>query len=192
MAMIQGSGIREEDHERIVRGFQEITESSARFVFASCWSLSEVESAAFWKLFAPPSGGVAIRSTYERLAESFSSAKKAADEETVSIPIGKVAYVDYDLIEVPAGDVFSPFLHKRRSYEFENELRAMALSLESWVEGQAPLGLEVAVDLGMLIEAIHISPSAPAWFASLVESVASHYSCDVAVVQSTLSQQPLY
>src|SRR6266487_5894948 len=34
-----------------------------RWTFINSWNLSEVESAAFWRLYVPSSGGVALRST---------------------------------------------------------------------------------------------------------------------------------
>ena len=42
--------------------------------FINCWSMDDHESAALWQLYVPPQGGVAVKSSFRRLTESFVSA----------------------------------------------------------------------------------------------------------------------
>ena len=75
--------------------------------------------------------------------------------------------------------MLSQFLHKRRSFEFEKEVRAVIGTNPVAGEQQGtlhpftvtqpdpttyPRGKVAKVDLDVLIDAIHISPFAPSWF----------------------------
>jgi hypothetical protein len=185
--------LADQHREGFLEGLKRATRSAPQWTFANCWSLSEVESAAFWGLYVPPSGGVAIRSTYGNLARAFSLPSQSnSAERSVPILIGTVSYVDYNDTVIPTDNAFYPFLHKRKSYEFEKEIRAMTLDLESFVDGSSPVGLNVEVDLDVLINGVHISPTAPPWFAALVESIVERYGCAASVVQSSLNAEPLY
>ena len=48
-----------------------LREAERLSTFISCWNLSEQESAALWGLYVPPNGGVALRSSYQKLTECF-------------------------------------------------------------------------------------------------------------------------
>jgi hypothetical protein len=175
-----------------------------KWTFINSWNLSEIESAAFWRLYVPSSGGVALRSTFRRLTESFvAPAGGDSEEKPDLIHIGKVQYVDYDQAVLPEWNGFYPYVHKRQSFAFEAELRAvmMKFPLTETPEGEkapldfgrtGPAGLRVSVDLERLIGAIHVSPYAPSWFAALVESVVGRYDCGATVRQSSLSAQPVF
>lgn len=187
------SGLEQEQRDARLRDMQRMTESSPSWMYASCWNLSEVESAALWGLYVQPASGVAIRSTYRRLIQSITSPGPDRTGAPCPLWVGKVSYIDYDSDPIPGGNTLYPFVHKRRSFEFESELRAMTWSRspEAKIES-SPLGLRVAVDLNELISAIHVSPTAPEWFASLVRSVVDQYGCVAPVHQSALSGQPIY
>jgi hypothetical protein len=179
--------------EEAIRWLSNHARSAPRWMYANCWNLSEVESAALWNLYSEPSRGVAIQSTYARLINSFLPPPAAEDENVAPLLVGKVSYVDYDEFRIPDDNTFRPFVHKRKSFEFENELRAMTWHMPSRLRNEpTPFGVRVPVDLEKLIEAIHISPTAPPWFASLVESVAERFGCPAPVKQSSLSGEPLY
>lgn len=181
----------------------EIARELPHWVFANCWSLSEEESAAFWGLYVPISGGVAVRSTYQRLTECFEFGEPAS-EKSDPLYIGKVSYLDYKREVIPEHDLLYPFVHKRRSFEFESELRAVithfpegedpdeGASAEDFQESTPPDGLTVTVDLDNLIEAIHVSPTAPPWFFELVSSVVDRFGCYAEVTQSSLADEPLF
>lgn len=174
-------------------------------VFANCWNMSERESAAFWGLYVPPEGGVAVRSTVHRLIKAIGQSEPAPGLYPVFV--GEVIYIDYDEEILPQGNLLYPFVHKRKSFEFESELRAVIAwesdyedvgdvppggRLEMRKRQPPPLGLSLAVDLTELVAAIYVSPTAPPWFGALVRSVVAHYACSAEVVQSSLSAEPIF
>jgi hypothetical protein len=164
-----------------------------RFTVVNCWHTNEVESAAMWRLYAISGAGIAIRSTFRRLTASFGPCPDA-------VYVGQVAYADYETDWIPEGITFHSFLHKRRSYEHEREIRAVRqkmptnesnmidLSLESYPDG----GEAVPVDLPELIERVYVSPGAPTWLHELSRSVTRRFGLDVEVLQSGLDADPVY
>lgn len=96
----------------------EVNRKSRRFYGVNCWHMNNCESAAMWSLYVTLNEGVAIQSTYKRLVDSLS-------ETNESVYIGKVRYIDYKTDFINSGNMFAPFLHKRRSFLHENELRAI-------------------------------------------------------------------
>lgn len=110
-------------------------------------------------------------------------------------------YVDYETDWIPESNNLAPFLYKRKSFEFERELRA----LKRITEGDEvvfakdentslrTLGYWHKVDLASLIEKIYIAPDAPGWLAGLTQDVASRYGyASIPVVKSSLASSPLY
>ena len=144
-----------------------------------------------------------MRSTVWDLVESFHS-PEPIDERSDPLYIGKVDYLDYDSDLIPENDLLYPFVHKRRSFEFESELRAVithypegedpdgGVTAEELREATPVDGLTVAVDVGQLIQAVHVAPTAPHWFFDLVSSVVERYEISAKVVQSSLAEEPLF
>lgn len=102
-------------------------QAERRYTFVNCWNLSEHESAALWGLYVPAGGGVAIRSSFRRLTECFGPLDpQPTDGDGVQrIYIGRVQYLDYARDWLPEGNAFYPYVHKRRSFEFEGEVRTL-------------------------------------------------------------------
>ncbi len=162
-------------------------------IYLSCWHMSEFESAAMWGLYQTAGHGIAIRSSYRRLAESL-----LCDD---TIYIGTVKYVDFDKKVIDDSNAFYPFVHKRRSFEFERELRALAQhppeelgdgTVRFGGESAGPPGLPLSVDLDHLVETIYVAPDAPSWFANLVRKIVTRYGRSWPVKQSDLSADPVY
>lgn len=175
-------------------------ESERLRTFVNCWNLSDRESAALWGLYVPPQGGVAIQSTFRRLTESFDHDHEDEGQHEEAVLVGKVRYIDYanDKFEPT---VLAPFFHKRHSFEFESEVRALINPLVTHSHEEPVVvpppdgtvtGMTVRVDLERLVEAIYISPTAPDWFADLVRSLALQYGCMAEVRQSDLAKSPIY
>jgi hypothetical protein len=179
--------------------------------FINCWSLDEHESAALWRLYVPSQGGVAVKSTFGRLCECVASTsdEEESSKQAAGICIGRVQYIDYDRDLIPEGSSLTQFIHKRRSFEFEKEVRAVlqAIPVTDPREGNwqnitvsekellypsSPVGESVKVNLDVLIEAVHVSPVAPARFSDLVHSVCARYGLRKPVIQSSLAGDPLY
>jgi hypothetical protein len=72
-----------------------------------------------WKIYATEDAGIAIRSTVGRL-------KRALDSYIdYPVTISSVSYINYDTDIIPENYLLHPMFFKRKSYEYENELRAL-------------------------------------------------------------------
>ncbi|MDP1886668.1 MAG: DUF2971 domain-containing protein [Polaromonas sp.] len=150
----------------------------------SCWHSSSYESAAMWSLYLKSNEGIAIRTTFKRLCNSFAVAKD-------TVLIGEVKYIDFERDSFNAGNMFEAFLHKRKSFEHEKEIRAIAPF------GMPPDRLtaearNIPVDLGELIESVVIAPTAPDWFFEVVEQTTRKFGFNFPIEKSTLTQQPYF
>lgn len=161
-----------------------------KFSAINCWHMNEHESAAMWKLYLKSDEGIAVQSTYHKFRSSI------IDDEKVYVGVAK--YIDYETEWIDAGNLLSPFVHKRKSFEHEREIRALVIKFPSGDNGMdfdqetIDYGLKIKVDVERLIEKIYVAPSSPAWFAELVRAVVQRYGYDFQVVQSKLNEQPVY
>jgi hypothetical protein len=158
----------------------------------SCWSSSEHESAAMWSLYCPGGPGVAIRTTFAELCEAFLAC------EQWKIFVSKVTYLDYDQAVVPDRHLLAPFLHKRRSFEHEHEVRAVIQRMPDSTMPDRPSpfatrgGVSVKVALATLFSRLYISPTAEAWYSDLIRSVVARYQLKCEILQSSLAGDPIY
>lgn len=173
----------------------------SRFTFINCWHLGKYESAAMWRLYLRSNEGVAIKSTFQRLRDCF------CDEER-EIYIGLVDYVDYEHYEWPVNNYFYPFLHKRKSFEYEKELRAIigefsrvkeveirpGVKIHTTNPSRPPFrnGIYAEVDLTILIEEILIAPTSPKWLFELAQSAVRKYGLDKKLKHSVLGAKALF
>jgi hypothetical protein len=155
--------------------------------FVNCWHINEYESHAMWKLYG--TGDIAIRSTIQRLQDSFANYKPL-------VRMGEVEYIDHltAALRLERDDVrkwgsnFAPLFLKHKSFSYENELRVMTFTARP--RPRTP-GIVVPVDLNQLIESVYISPRAPKFFKGVVTSLLKHYGRDkISVVPSTLKNPP--
>lgn len=145
----------------------------------NCWHGGAYESAAMWRFYGQQ---IAIRTTSDRLCRSFICEN--------DIYVGKGSYVDYETAQISFRNLFNLYLHKRRSFEHEREVRAMTYVNEG---ATAPwVGQYYAVDVEMLIEQVVVAPYADKWFMELVQAVAEKYSLQVPVGQSALGVAPTF
>lgn len=167
-----------------------------RQMFISCWTASEHESAAMWKLYLQSSEGVAIQTDHDALAA-------ALDRSPLTVRTSMVKYIDYDTVPIPINNLFFPFVHKRLSFAHETELRAIFWSFEDVTQTQIAEGVTSVIAEGAtsvtidivpeeLIKSVHVSPNAPKWFGQLVEQVLRRYALFIPVVRSSLYDRPLY
>ncbi|MBM4148325.1 MAG: hypothetical protein FJ224_04710 [Lentisphaerae bacterium] len=160
------------------------------WIAVSCWHVSEHESAAMWKIYATTSEAISIRSTVGKLRVALPR----------KVRVASVQYVDYERDWIPEVSPFQPFLYKRRSFEHERELRALALHAESPAfdvfdsEAESPHhGLTLPVNLSDLIEAVYVAPESPTWFLELVKKIMEDRGlASIPVNQSSLEATPIY
>lgn len=113
------------------------------------WNANENESFALWKMYAKEKLGIAIKTNYDRLKNSFKNAEEL-------IYIGEVRYYDDKNPKYKTGNTFYSFLTKNNYYEFESEVRCIT-TLSNDDEKTTK---NIIVDLNELIEEIYISPFA--------------------------------
>lgn len=173
--------IPEPNRTNMLNQISNFTKSLREWVFINCWHMNENESAAMWKLYAYSNEAIAVQSTYQKLFDCL-------PPETY---VGIVKYIDYEKDWLPESNAFYPFIHKRLSFQHEQELRAVIQELKPGVPNFES-GRLVKVDIQNLVEKIYIAPTAPNWFLSLAKNVTQKYGFDVDVSSSSLDTEPVY
>lgn len=146
--------------------------------YVNCWHQNEVESEAFWRVYAPPnSPGIAIKTTYSDLNDSLG--------DDPDIQIGRVKYINFS--KGFAGINDSVF-RKRASLSYENEVRAVIIDHEHSEE----LGIKVSVKLPLLLRVVVVSPFAPIWFEDVLRETMSRFNINSTIAKSELLLEPFY
>lgn len=109
-------------------------------------------------------------------------------------------HIDYETQAISMGNLLSPFMYKRKSFEHERELRALIWTPQHGKNDvvnpgaskyKDTLGLSVLINLEVLIERIYVAPTAPPWILELLRSLLNKYNLSKDVVQSSLSSVPI-
>lgn len=163
--------------------FLQYYKSHREKVAISSWHINEYESFAMWQIFTQNSEGLAIQSTVERL-------KKALDsEKNHEQYIGEVNYIDYKKEYIPFDDMFFPFLFKRKSFQYEREVRIISDVTQSNIKLND--GLKINVDINQLIEKIYIHPKSENWYKNLVIQLVKELGFDFTIEKSDLESDIL-
>ncbi len=152
-------------------------------VAISSWHINEYESFAMWQIFTQNSEGLAIQSTIGRLQESL------VPETNFNQYIGEVNYIDYKKEHIPFDDMFFPFLFKRKSFQYEREVRIISDIGESNIKINE--GLKISVDINQLIEKIYIHPKSENWYKNLVIQLVKQLGFDFTIEKSDLESDIL-
>ena len=152
-------------------------------VAISSWHINEYESFAMWQIFTQNSEGLAIQSTIGRLQESL------VPETNFNQYIGEVNYIDYKKEHIPFDDMFFPFLFKRKSFQYEGEVRIITDIGESEIKINE--GLKINVDINQLIEKIYIHPKSENWYKNLVIQLVKQLGFDFTIEKSDLESDIL-
>jgi hypothetical protein len=177
-----------------------------QLVLINPWHYNEYESAAMWSLYSHENAGIAIQSTTRSLSECFN------DNNEDVIWIGKVQYLDFSKDWMNEwNNLFQAFVTKRKSFEYEKEIRAVTClpddnvsrhllangateennvfsSRERTIKPKelTDKGKYVSADLHVLVEKVYVAPYAEPWFEEVVESLLSKYDLDSVVIKSDL------
>lgn len=152
-------------------------------VAISSWHINEYESFAMWQIFTQNSEGLAIQSTIGRLQEALKP------ETNFNQYIGEVNYIDYKKEYIPFDDLFFPFLFKRKSFQYEREVRIISDISESKLKIND--GLKINVDINQLIEKIYIHPKSENWYKKLVIQLVSELGFNFEIEKSDLESDIL-
>lgn len=147
-----------------------------------------------WDRYAFGRQGVGIKTRYGILKNAISAPEM--DKYMWVFGVGRVEYFDHldkGLIEqlgpneaVPNSLV--PFMLKNRSYDYEHEVRILAVSN---MEYDVPdVGLDFPVEPNSLIEEIVVNPYAEEWFHRVAEDIAAKYGLTAKLTRSRLRPLP--
>ncbi len=163
-----------------------------QWTFINCWHMNENESDAMWRLYAKTADAVAVQSTYAKL-------HAALPEQAF---LGIVQYIDYETEWMAEGNLFYPFVHKRKSFEHERDLRALIQDPPRKADPTGGVGAaydyvnnledgrSVPIELALLVESVFVAPTSPAWFRDIVAELTRKYELAVPVQQSALDRTP--
>ena len=149
----------------------------------SSWHINEYESFAMWQIFTQNNEGLAIQSTIGRLQ------KALKPEINFSQFIGEVNYIDYKKEYIPFDDMFFPFMFKRKSFQYEREVRIISDLTENNIKIND--GLKIDVDVNQLIEKIYIHPKSENWYKKLVIELVSKLDYTIEIEKSDLESDIL-
>jgi len=152
-------------------------------VAISSWHINEYESFAMWQIFTQNSEGLAIQSTIGRLQRSLVA------ETNLKQYIGEVNYIDYKKEHIPFDDMFFPFLFKRKSFQYEREVRIISDISESDIKINE--GLKISININQLIERIYIHPKSENWYKNLVIQLVKQLGFDFTIEKSDLESEIL-
>ncbi|MFE3870875.1 hypothetical protein ACFX5F_06525 [Flavobacterium sp. ZS1P70] len=152
-------------------------------VAISSWHINEYESFAMWQIFTQNSEGLAIQSTIGRLQNALQP------ETNFDQHIGEVNYIDYKKEYIPFDDMFFPFLFKRKSFQYEREVRIITDIGENKITLNE--GLKINVDISQLIEKIYIHPKSENWYKNLVIQLVSELGFNFEIEKSDLESDIL-
>jgi hypothetical protein len=152
-------------------------------VAISSWHINEYESFAMWQIFTQNSEGLAIQSTIGRLQNALQP------ETNFDQHIGEVNYIDYKKEYIPFDDMFFPFLFKRKSFQYEREVRIITDIAENNITINE--GLKINIDINQLIEKIYIHPKSENWYKNLVIQLVKQLGFDFTIEKSDLESEIL-
>ena len=157
----------------------------------NCWHCNKEQSMAMWTLYARRQYGIAIKSTYDDFCKAITSQHK--------IYIGKVDYWDKPSNLEDIGFYSGGVLHKLPCYDYEKEVRAVVhnrslffgkLKWDSFLD-EGKEGVNISVDLSVLIKEVYICPDSKDWFYKLVNSIVKEkYNMHFQVCPSNLLTKP--
>jgi len=163
--------------------FLDYYKSHRENVVISSWHTNQYESFAMWQIFTKNNEGLAIQSTIGRLKEALQKEKHTQQY------IGEVNYIDYKKELIPFDDAFFPFLFKRKSFQYENEIRVISdVTSQNLIIND---GLKINVDIDKMIEKIYIHPKSENWYKKLVIEVVSKIGFDFNIEKSDLESDIL-
>lgn len=175
-------GLTDEEYTRLgeeIESNLKAFRDSRNLMFASCWHMNEIESSAMWSLYLRSGEGIAIRTTFEKVVGSLSSA-------TIEVTGGMVDYVDYETFSPKQRNMLAWATYKRISFEHEREFRLLVVGQHGHE------GILVPVKLSDLIDSIYLSPTMPDWIEELVTRVVRRYGLTCPIVRSALNSGPDY
>jgi hypothetical protein len=156
------------------------------WTFVSCWHQNDGESEAMWKLYGTSAFAIAVTTTYSKLFSALPA----------NCCLGIVKYIDYKTEVITEENMLAPFVHKRRAFQHEREVRAVIQEppykdLDLLIDkfNDEP-GISISFDLRQTIDRVFVSPTAPIWFQQLVMQEIVAHGYEIPVTPSELIDIP--
>jgi len=185
------------EHKRTGNPPTPFDDIARKLIYVTCFHKSSYETAFMWKQYSQEDG-LAIQTSLQRLKDSFHLTSNP-------IYISDVHYIDYNTEPIlNMGNLLSLAIHKRKSFEFEQELRCIQMLefmdsngnlLEEYRRSddsermdfeKTPMGIKVPIDLSLLIEKIYVSPYAPNYIEENLKLLMRKFELDIEIVKSNL------
>ena len=163
--------------------FLEFYKNHREKVVVSSWHINEYESFAMWQIFTQNNEGLAIQSTIGRLQKALKAEKQFKQY------VGEVNYIDYKKEYIPFDDLFFPFLFKRKSFQYEREIRIISDTSANNIKIND--GLKIDINISELIEKIYIHPKSENWYKNLVIELVSKLNFNIEIEKSDLESDIL-
>lgn len=169
---------------RFVSMHTNLFQNVRKLMYVNCWHMNNYESYAMWKVYSQSPDSICIQTTFAQLFDAFPE----------NYYVGAVKYLDYEIEVVPASNAFFPVMHKRKYFEYEQEVRAVhcLLGVKDINNANSPGSVETAIDLRALINAIYVNPFGPRWLLELVKDICEKYGLDVPIKQSSIATEPVF
>lgn len=169
-------------------------EDLRRMTKVNCWHAAEHENVAMWDRYLRGKAGVAVVSTVRRLKDCMHPFRLEPHYGEEPIVVGRVEYLDFDTEEMRDRSMLGTFLHKRREYRDEREVRALlSLRMASEFGVQIPAdGVVVRVDPRTLADRVVAWPEATDDEMADLAQIAATAGLESPIVPSTLSAPPTY
>lgn len=159
-----------------------------RTTYVCCWHANEQESEAMWRLYCGHGNGVAIQTTYDKLAHAI--------EDELDVYIGCVKYIDYDHDWFPDANAFHPVMHKRLAFSHEREVRLVSSpsAFRTSSPAQPPESISIPLDLLTMVEHLYVDPYAQEYFFEAVQTIINGVepSLSSKIVWSPMKAAPLF
>ncbi|HUE87646.1 MAG TPA: DUF2971 domain-containing protein [Vicinamibacterales bacterium] len=164
-------------HQQVREYLTELRRTYRRQTYVSCWTASDHESEAMWRLYCGPRDGVAMRTTFSKLKVSLPD----------SVRLAIVEYIDHaDSPSTYTPDMLWYIMRKRPSFEHEQEVRAVYLDQTDLLlhtarirhdkiraDPSAAIGFDWEPEI--VIEQVYVSPHAEEWYQDVVQSVLERF-----------------
>lgn len=152
--------------------------SDLKRTFINCWHENPFESEAMWKLYTKNmSEGIAIQTTYDKLYRALN--------RNPSISIGRINYIDYSKRFAGIND---SFWFKRKSFEHENEVRAIYKDFKA----NCDFGIPMKINVKTLIGKLYVSPTAQDWFVDVLKDTMEKYELRKKIHRSSMIVEPFH
>jgi len=179
------------DDSRVEQVIESGSKAGRKYFFVSCWSMQDPKLLSMWKIYTPNATGVAVKTTVRRLASCFASKLNDGVFNSCRFRIAKASYINYAAHKATP-DAFDPFTHKQEAYYYEKEIRAILSYVNMQTVDELPMGIELIVDLDVLIDEIYVSHLSGDGLADFVNKLLQENNLTKTIAHPSFVKEPRY